>query len=67
MPAACQEPGSSGPVGGLGRMRLRDFFSEKCTEIPSSQSGSFLTSVVDISPPPLFIGATVKSEKKKKK
>lgn len=56
-------------MGGLGRMRLCDFFSEKCIETPSSQSSSFLTSVVGISPPPLFIGGNcqVGKEKKKKK
>ena len=57
--------GRISPVGGLGRMRLRDFFSEKCTEKLSSQSGSFLTSVVHISPPPLFIGGQLSSQKKK--
>lgn len=67
MPAACWELGGSGPVGGLGRMRLHDFFSEKCTEAPSSQSGSFLTTVVDISLPLLFIGGNCQVGKKKKR
>lgn len=46
-------------------MRLRDFFSEKCSETTSSERCSFLTSVVDVSPPTALHAGQLPSRNKK--